>query len=74
MAVSKHPSVKPSAPRKPPATSTTAGTVNKIPSHEGTRDGGGTYGFKHEVNVKPSHKSERAHDFHDHAGSQSEIE
>ena len=67
MAVSPHPSVKPGEPRKPKATSTTEGTMNKI-THSG--QDGVPYGFRHEVNVKPSHKSEREHDFHDHAGDE----
>jgi hypothetical protein len=65
MAVDKHPSRRPSPPRKPPATSTTAGTINKIPCGDGSGQSGVDYGFRHEVNVKPSHKSERHYDFNE---------
>lgn len=63
MAMSKHPSEKPAHPRKPPATSTTEGTCNKIHS---SGQPGVPYGFRHELSVKPSHKSEMAAHFHDH--------
>jgi hypothetical protein len=60
MAVDRHPSRKPAAPKKPPATSTTEGTCNKI--HSSGQDGV-PYGFRHELSVKPAHKSEMAHHF-----------
>jgi hypothetical protein len=62
MSVDSHPSRKPAAPKKPPATSTTEGTCNKV--HSSGQDGV-PYGFRHEINVKPSHKSELAHHFKD---------
>jgi hypothetical protein len=68
MAVDKHPSRKPSPPRKPPATSTTAGTINKIPEGSGSGQAGVSYGFHHELNIHPSHKSEMAHHFAPSAG------
>jgi len=64
MAVDKHPSRKPSLPSKPPATSTTAGTANKIPASFGKAQGGGSYGFRHGINPKDPSKSERAADLH----------
>jgi hypothetical protein len=67
MAVSKHPSEKTEAPRRPPATSTTSGGINKE-THSGQE--GVHYGFRHEVNVKPAHKSERAYDFHYRGGDE----
>jgi hypothetical protein len=57
MAVSPHPSVKPSPPRKPPATSTTAGTVNKMPMGASGQEGV-PYGFRHEVRQMDGAKSE----------------
>jgi hypothetical protein len=48
---------------KPPATSTTSGGKNKE-THSGQT--GVPYGFRHELSVKPSHKSEMAHHFHAH--------
>lgn len=63
MSVDKHPSRKPALPRKPPATSTTDGHKNVM--HSGSGQAGVPYGFRHEVNVKPSHKSEMKHHFED---------
>lgn len=65
MAVDKHPSRAPSPPRKPPATSTTAGTINKIPCDSGSGQAGVEYGFRHELSVKPPHKSEMSGHFQD---------
>jgi hypothetical protein len=66
MAVDAHPSRKPGLPRKPPATSTTAGTINKMPAKGGSSGQANVnYGACHEVNVKPSHKSERHYDFNE---------
>ena len=66
MAVDKHPSRHPSPPRVPPKSHTTAGTINKIPAHDGKMQGGGTYGFRHEVEVHPdATTSTMAHHFHD---------
>ena len=69
MSVDKHPSRRPSPPRKPPATSTTAGTINKIPCNKGSGQAGVEYGFRHELSVKSSSKSEMAHHFRDGMGS-----
>lgn len=65
MAVSPHPSVKPSKPYKPPATSTTQGTINKI---DGNASGqhGVHYGFRHEISVKNPNRSEMAAHFTSH--------
>jgi len=63
MAVDKHPSRRPSPPRKPPATSTTAGTVNKIPCNKGSGQEGVEYGFRHELSVKSPNDSEMSHHF-----------
>lgn len=62
MAVDKHPSRKPSPPRKPPATSTTAGTMNKMPE-SASGQAGVEYGFRHELKVGNAAKSEMAHHF-----------
>ena len=64
MAVDKHPSRKPSAPFKPPATSTTDGQANTVSK---TMQGWGQmeYGSRNgkDLRIMPSHKSELAHDF-----------
>lgn len=64
MAVDKHPSRAPALPKKPPATSTTSGSINKIPAHLGSAQGGGDYGFRHELSVKPAAKSEMSAHFY----------
>lgn len=61
MAASPHPSVKPSKPRKPPATSTTCGTVNKIDASCSAQPGV-PYGFRHQVRVSDPSISERRGD------------
>jgi hypothetical protein len=61
MAVSPHPSVRPTPPTKPPATSTTSGTKGKI--EHGSGQAGIHYGFNHELHVTPGHGGERNHDF-----------
>jgi hypothetical protein len=62
MAVDKHPSRMPTPPRKPPATSTTDGTMNKMRS-SASGQGGVEYGFRHELQVKSPNSSEMAHHF-----------
>jgi hypothetical protein len=62
MAVDEHPSRRPSPPRKPPATSTTAGTINKMPAKDSGQTGV-DYGARHEVQVKNPNKSEMGHHF-----------
>lgn len=66
MAVDKHPSRKPGAPRVPPATSTTAGTMNKIPHGSGSGQEGVSYGFHHEIGQHKDHHGTMNHHFHDH--------
>lgn len=61
MAVDQHPSRRPSPPRKPPATSTTAGTVNKMPA-SASGQAGVEYGARHELKTMGG-KSEFAHHF-----------
>jgi hypothetical protein len=58
------PSVKPGLPRKPPATSTTYGTVNTIPDGgtEGNNQPGVPYGAYHRA-LTVVKGSERAGDF-----------
>lgn len=73
MAVDSHPSRRPSEPRKPPATSTTAGTINKMPA-SASGQAGVEYGARHEISVKPAHKSEMAHHFAPHAGHEASNE
>ena len=65
MAVDKHPSRRPTPPRKPPATSTTDGQPNTV-SKTGTGDGMMEYGSRNgkDLRVVAGHGSERAHDFH----------
>lgn len=70
MPVDKHPSRRPSEPRKPPATSTTAGTINKIPCNKGSGQEGVEYGFRHELSVKSPNSSEMAHHFKDYTSSE----
>lgn len=77
MAVSPHPSVKPSPPTRPPRTSTTQGTDNMITGKKDTGEDahygaaheartGNEYGAQHEVHVSSTpHKSEMAHHFSD---------
>ncbi len=60
MAVDKHPSRAPAKPYKPPATSTTSGTVNKV---EASGQGSVPYGFRHEIQVKNPNRSEMAAHF-----------
>ena len=62
MPVSPHPSVKPTSPRKPPATSTTQGTVNKVSGSGGSDQAGVNYGFGGSIKVSDPSKSERAGD------------
>lgn len=62
MAVDKHPSRAPSPPRKPPATSTTDGTVNKM-RESASGQAGVEYGFRHELRPMNPNKSEMAHHF-----------
>jgi hypothetical protein len=64
MAVDKHPSRKPSPPRKPPATSTTDGQANTV-GKTMTGDGMMEYGSRNgkDLRIASPHKSERAHDF-----------
>lgn len=64
MAVDQHPSRKPSPPKKPPATSTTDGSPNTI-QKTGTGGADMNYGSRNgrALDIKPSHKSERSHDF-----------
>ena len=65
MAVSQHPSMRPSPPRSPPRTTTTSGTADVIHT---SGQPGVPYGFKHELKVSATpHKSEMAHHFHDMA-------
>lgn len=66
MAVDKHPSRKPSEPAVPRRTTTTSGTDNKIEAHDGKAQGGGDYGFRHELHVKDPSKSEMSHHFESH--------
>lgn len=66
MAVDQHPSRRPSPPRKPPATSTTDGTINKMKASASGQPGV-EYGARHEVQVKNPAKSEMAHHFAGHA-------
>jgi hypothetical protein len=61
MAVDPHPSRRPSPPRKPPSTSTTAGTMNKMPASASGQEGV-EYGARHELRVG-SGKSEMSHHF-----------
>lgn len=61
MAVDQHPSRRPSPPRKPPATSTTAGTANKMPA-SASGQAGVEYGARHQLQVKGG-KSEMSHHF-----------
>lgn len=58
------PSVAPGLPRKPPATSTTYGTVNTIPDggSKGNNQSGVPYGAVHRA-LKVCTTSERAGDF-----------
>jgi len=67
MAVDVHPSRRPSPPRKPPATSTTAGTINKMKERDSGQPGV-EYGARHEVQVKNPNSSEMAHHFAARAG------
>ena len=64
MAVDKHPSRRPSPPRKPPATSTTDGQANTVSK---TRTGGADmeYGSRNgkDLRIMAPHKSERHYDF-----------
>lgn len=71
MAVDKHPSRRPSPPRKPPATSTTDGQPNTV-GKTMTGSGWMEYGSRNgkDLRIHPSHKSERAHDFHDFTSSE----
>jgi hypothetical protein len=55
------PSVKPSLPRKPPATSTTMGTVNAMPENANDQPGV-PYGAIHRA-LKVVTSSERSDDF-----------
>ena len=66
MAVDKHPSRHPSPPRTMPASGPGAPPKLQAEIHEGSGQHGVPYGFKHELQVKPAHKSEMAHHFHDH--------
>ncbi len=61
MAVDKHPSRAPAKPYKPPATSTTSGTKNKIEHGSGQCDV--EYGFRHELQVKNPNRSEMSSHF-----------
>lgn len=62
MAVDMHPSRRPSPPRKPPATSTTAGTINKMQEKD-SGQAGVEYGARHELQVKSPNDSEMSHHF-----------
>ncbi len=62
MSVDKHPSRMPSPPRKPPATSTTDGTCNKMHA-SASGQSGVEYGFRHEIKTMNPAKSEMAHHF-----------
>lgn len=62
MAVDQHPSRRPSPPRKPPATSTTAGTINKMPASSSGQEGV-EYGARHELKTMNPAKSEMSHHF-----------
>lgn len=64
MAVDKHPSRRPSPPRKPPATSTTDGQANTV-ARTGTGDGTMPYGSRNGKNlhITAGHGTSRAHDF-----------
>lgn len=65
MGVDKHPSRRPSEPRRPPATSTTAGTINKMPE-SASGQAGVEYGARHELSVYDGAESTMEHHFHDH--------
>lgn len=62
MSVDKHPSRSPSPPRKPPATSTTAGTINKMKERD-SGQAGVEYGARHELKTMNPAKSEMSHHF-----------
>jgi len=62
MAVDQHPSRRPSPPRKPPATSTTDGTINKM-RESASGQPGVEYGARHELRTMNPAKSEMAHHF-----------
>ena len=69
MAVERHPSRKPTPPRKPPATSTTDGqpnTVGKTMTGDGWMEYGSRNGKHLRLKVVHDHGSERGHDFRDH--------
>lgn len=61
MAVDQHPSRRPSPPRKPPATSTTDGTINKMDASASGQEGV-DYGARHQLKTM-SGKSEFSHHF-----------
>lgn len=73
MAVDKHPSRRPSPPRRPPPTSTTDGqpnTVGKTMTGDGMMQYGSRNGRNMRLEVKSS-ESEFAHHFQDSRGSAS---
>ena len=63
MAVDMHPSRRPTPPAKPPATSTTAGTINKMKASDSGQKGV-EYGARHELHVKDPNSSEMSDHFH----------
>jgi hypothetical protein len=66
MAVDKHPSRRPSPPRKPPATSTTDGqpnTVGKTMTGDGWMEYGSRNGKHLNLKITHDHGSERHSDF-----------
>jgi len=64
MAVDKHPSRRPTPPRKPPRTSTTDGQANTV-GKTMTGDGWMEYGSRNgkDLRITAGHGTERAHDF-----------
>jgi len=67
MAVDMHPSRRPMPPAKPPASSTTQGTIDKMKGSGASGQAGVEYGFRHELQVHGD-STTMAHHFNNFGG------